>query len=44
MPDCMKTDGVGPAKTVFDVDPEIVAKTYERMGPSENFFSKSGTA
>jgi len=44
MPECMKTDGVGPAKTVFDIDPEIVAKTYERMGPSEDFFSKSGTA
>ena len=43
MPDCMKTDGVGPAKTVFDIDPAIVRKTYERMGPSEEFFGKAGT-
>ena len=43
MPECMKTDGVGPQKAVFDVDPAIVARTYERMGPTDEFFSKGGT-
>ena len=43
MPDCMMQDAIGPQKVVFDVDPEIVAKTYEPYEPDEAFWSKGGT-
>ena len=42
MPDCMMQDAIGPQKVVFDVDPEIVAQTYERVEPNEAFWSKVG--
>jgi len=44
MPECMKTDGVGPGKTVFDIDQSIVVKTFERFGPDEKFFKSRGVA
>ena len=44
MPDCMMQDAIGPQKVVFDVDPEIVAKTYEPYEPDEAFWAKTGTA
>jgi aldehyde:ferredoxin oxidoreductase len=44
MPECMKTDGVGPQKAVFDVDQSIVVKTFERFGPDDEFFTKRGVA
>ncbi len=44
MPDCMKEDAIGPAKVVFDVPPEIVAQAYQRMEPSEDWFTSPGTA
>ena len=41
MPGCMKTDGVGPAKVVFDVPGEVVQKTYARVvEPTEEFFNQ----
>ncbi|MCH2171042.1 aldehyde ferredoxin oxidoreductase [Myxococcota bacterium] len=43
MPQCMQTDGVGPQNAVFDVSADIVAQAYERMGPSEEFWSKVGS-
>jgi aldehyde:ferredoxin oxidoreductase len=39
MPDCMKQDGIGPAKAVWDVAPEIVAQAYERQPSREELFT-----
>ncbi len=39
MPDCMKEDPIGPAKWVWDVDPELVAKMYTRMEPREELYT-----
>ncbi len=44
MPECMKTDGVGPQKLVFDIDQEVVVKTFERFGPDDGFFKSRGVA
>ena len=41
MPECMKTDGVGPTNAVFDVPAEIVQQTYTRLvEPSDEFFNQ----
>jgi aldehyde:ferredoxin oxidoreductase len=41
MPECMKTDGVGPTKAVFDVPAEVVRRTYTRVvEPTEEFFNQ----
>jgi aldehyde:ferredoxin oxidoreductase len=40
MPDCMKTDGVGPTKMVYDVPGAITVQTYTRIvEPTEEFFT-----
>ena len=40
MPDCMKTDGVGPTKIVYDVPSAIAEQTYTLLvEPTEEFFS-----
>ncbi len=44
MPECMKTDGVGPQKVVFDVDHATVLETYKCFGPREEFFKSRGVA
>ena len=44
MPQCMKQDGVGPNKEVFDVPNEFVAPVYELMEPREEFWTKAGSA
>jgi aldehyde:ferredoxin oxidoreductase len=38
MPDCMKQDPIGPAKLVWDVPSEVVARAYERFENSEQLF------
>ncbi len=38
MPDCMKQDPIGPAKLVWDLDPELVAKIYKRFDPRDELF------
>ncbi|MCH7707707.1 MAG: hypothetical protein IH884_04410, partial [Myxococcales bacterium] len=38
MPDCMKRDPIGPAKLVWDLDPELVAKIYKRFDPRDELF------
>jgi aldehyde:ferredoxin oxidoreductase len=41
MPDCMKTDPVGPTNVVFDIDDSIVQQTYTRVvEPTEEFFNQ----
>jgi len=41
MPECMKTDGVGPENVVFDVPGEIVQRTYDRLvEPTDEFFNQ----
>jgi aldehyde:ferredoxin oxidoreductase len=47
MPECMKTDAVGPegAKVVFDIEDDVIQATYERMTPAtEEVFAKMGAA
>jgi aldehyde:ferredoxin oxidoreductase len=39
MPDCMKEDGVGPAKIVWDVSEELSAEAYQRLEAREELFS-----
>jgi len=39
MPDCMKTDGVGPTKVVYDVPAAIAEQTYTLLvEPTDEFF------
>jgi len=38
MPECMKQDAIGPAKLVWDMDPELVARVYERFEPRDELF------
>jgi aldehyde:ferredoxin oxidoreductase len=38
MPDCMKQDAIGPAKLVWDVPPELVARAYQRFEPRDELF------
>jgi len=41
MPECMKTDPVGPANVVFDIDDATIRKTYQRVvQPTEEVFAK----
>ena len=39
MPDCMKEDGVGPAKTVWDVREGLAAEAYQRLETREELFA-----
>ncbi len=39
MPDCMKEDGVGPAKIVWDVPEGLVAEAYQRPEAREELFA-----
>ena len=41
MPDCMKEDAIGPAKVVWDVDPELVKQAYTRQEPRDELFTKA---
>jgi len=38
MPDCMKQDGIGPAKVVWDVPADLVVQAYQRQGDREQLF------
>jgi hypothetical protein len=38
MPDCMKQDAIGPARLVWDLPPELVARAYRRFEPREELF------
>jgi len=38
MPDCMKQDPIGPQKLVWDLDPELVARIYERFDLRDELF------
>jgi aldehyde:ferredoxin oxidoreductase len=38
MPECMKQDAIGPAKLVWDLDPALVARAYERFEPRDELF------
>jgi hypothetical protein len=38
MPDCMKQDAIGPEKLVWDLDPELVARAYQRFDPRDELF------
>ena len=38
MPDCMKQDPIGPQKLVWDLDPKLVARAYERFDPRDELF------
>jgi aldehyde:ferredoxin oxidoreductase len=38
MPACMKDDAIGPAKLVWDVDPELVSRAYRRFDPRDELF------
>jgi aldehyde:ferredoxin oxidoreductase len=38
MPDCMKQDPIGPAKLVWDLDPELVSRIYKRFDPRDELF------
>jgi aldehyde:ferredoxin oxidoreductase len=38
MPDCMKQDPIGPQKLVWDLDPELVARIYERFELRDELF------
>jgi aldehyde:ferredoxin oxidoreductase len=39
MPECMKEDAIGPAKLVWDVAEEVVARTYKRLDAREELFT-----
>jgi aldehyde:ferredoxin oxidoreductase len=39
MPDCMKQDGIGPEKVVWDVPKEIVKKAHEPQDLGEDLFT-----
>ena len=39
MPDCMKEDGVGPAKIVWDVSEGLASEAYQRLEAREELFS-----
>jgi aldehyde:ferredoxin oxidoreductase len=39
MPDCMKEDGVGPTKMVWDVKEGLAAETYRRLEAREELFA-----
>jgi aldehyde:ferredoxin oxidoreductase len=38
MPDCMKQDPIGPAKLVWDLDPELVSRIYKRFDLRDELF------
>jgi aldehyde:ferredoxin oxidoreductase len=38
MPECMKQDPIGPDKLVWDLDPELVSKAYERFEARQELF------
>jgi aldehyde:ferredoxin oxidoreductase len=38
MPDCMKQDPIGPQKLVWDLDPKLVARIYERFDLRDELF------
>ena len=38
MPECMKQDAIGPAKLLWDLDPALVARAYERFEPRDELF------
>jgi aldehyde:ferredoxin oxidoreductase len=38
MPNCMKQDPIGPAKLVWDLDPELVSQIYKRCDPHDELF------
>ena len=39
MPDCMKQDAIGPAKWVWDLEPELVARVYKRFEAREELYT-----
>jgi aldehyde:ferredoxin oxidoreductase len=43
LPECMKTDAVGPANDVFDIPAEVIADAKIRKPLGSNFFSKQAT-
>ncbi len=43
LPECMRQDAIGPAKFVFDVAPEIIAKTYQRFPAGDDLYAKKAT-
>ncbi len=43
MPDCMKEDGVGPAKIVWDVPEGLAAEAYHRLEAREELFATKAT-
>jgi aldehyde:ferredoxin oxidoreductase len=43
LPECMKTDAVGPAKDVFDIPAEVIADAKIRKPLGGGFFSKQAT-
>jgi len=45
MPDCMKTDAIGPMKLVFDIPDAVVQRTYQRLvEPTEGLFRQGAAA
>jgi hypothetical protein len=34
----MKQDAIGPEKLVWDLDPELVARAYQRFDPRDELF------
>ena len=40
LPECMRTDPVGPTNEVFDLPREVIAAAKIRMPLSEDFFGK----
>ncbi len=43
LPECMRQDAIGPAKFVFDVAPEIIARTYQRFPAGDDLYAKKAT-
>jgi len=39
MPECMKTDPIGPAKVVFDVPADVIASAYQRFEAREELYT-----
>ena len=39
MPECIRKDPIGPAKAVWDVPQDLILQVYERLEPSEEFFT-----
>jgi aldehyde:ferredoxin oxidoreductase len=39
MPECIRKDPIGPGKAVWDVPQDMILQVYERLEPSEEFFT-----